>query len=113
MRREELYLADIVEAADAIDRFLHGVDRDTFLHDDLLQSAVLQKLTIVGEAAARLPNDFREAHPDIEWPDIVSFRNIAVHAYFAVEWIIVWVAATVDAPELRRTIKDILEREYS
>jgi uncharacterized protein with HEPN domain len=31
MRREVLYLRDIVEAADATARFLEGVDRDSFL----------------------------------------------------------------------------------
>lgn len=53
MRREKLYLADIVEAADAVATFLAGVERDRFVHDDLLRSAVLQKLSIIGEAAAR------------------------------------------------------------
>ena len=37
MRREELYLTDIVEAADAIHQFLLGVERDSFLRNDLLQ----------------------------------------------------------------------------
>ena len=46
MRREELYLTDIVEAADAIQQFLAGVQRDTFLQDELLRSAVLHKLTV-------------------------------------------------------------------
>jgi uncharacterized protein with HEPN domain len=41
MRREALYLRDIVEAADAIDRFLQGVDQDSFFGDELRQSAVL------------------------------------------------------------------------
>ena len=112
MRREELYLTDIIEAADAIQQFLTGVQRDTFLQDDLLRSAVLHKLTVIGEAAARLPSEFRDRHPEIEWADIVGFRNIAVHAYFAVEWPIVWVAATQDTPELRDKIADILAREY-
>lgn len=112
MRREELYLTDIVEAADAIQQFLAGVQRDTFLQDELLRSAVLHKLTVIGEAAARLPSEFRDRHPEIEWADIVGFRNIAVHAYFAVEWPIVWVAAIQDAPELRDKIADILAREY-
>ena len=66
MRREELYLADIVEAADSIDLFIAGKDKDSFLHDDLLRSAVLHKLTIIGEAAAHLPSDFRERHLEIE-----------------------------------------------
>ena len=112
MRREELYLNDIVEAADAISQFILGVEQDSFLQNDLLRSAVLQKLIIISEGAARLPKEFREHHTEIEWKDIVAFRNIAVHAYFAVEWSIVWVAATQDAPELRTKIARILAEEY-
>ncbi len=113
MRREELYLTDIIEAADAIQRFLKIVKEKTFLENELLQSAVLQKLMIIGEAASRLPKEFRERHPEIEWEDIMGFRNIAVHAYFAVDWSIVWVAATQETPELRRKIAEILAKEYS
>lgn len=111
MRRERLYLTDIVEAADSIRGFLEGVTEPEFLGNDLLQSAILQKLTIIGEAASRLSRTFWDAHPEIEWRDIVGFRNIAVHAYFAVEWPIVWIAATEDAPVLRDKISAILDRE--
>jgi uncharacterized protein with HEPN domain len=78
MRPEELYLTDIIEAADAIQRFVRNVDQNTFLKDELLQSAVLQKLMIIGEAASRLPKEFRDRNPEIEWEDIIGFRNIAV-----------------------------------
>ena len=113
MRREELYLNDIVEAAESIQRFLAGVEREIFLQNDLLRSAVLQKLTIIGEAVARLPMEFRDRHPEMEWDDIIGFRNIALHAYFAVEWPIVWVAATQEAPDLKRKVADILAREFA
>ncbi|MCX6897567.1 MAG: DUF86 domain-containing protein [Verrucomicrobia bacterium] len=112
MRREKLYLADIVEAADAAGRFLTGVERERFLQDDLLRSAVLQKLAIIGEAAARLPKEFRARHADVEWQDIVAFRNIAVHAYFAVQWSIVWTTATQDVPTLRQKVLQIMTAEY-
>ena len=82
-----------------------------FLTNDLIRSAVLQKLTIIGEAASKLPSSFYDHHPEIPWRDITGFRNIAVHAYFAVEWPIVWVAATSDAPVLRDQIAEILVRE--
>ena len=55
MRREALYLTDIVEAADAIHRFIKGFQCDDLLDNELRQSAVLQKLIVIGEAAARLP----------------------------------------------------------
>ena len=113
MRREELYLTDIIEAADANQRFLKDIEQNAFLQNELLQSAVLQKLMIIGEAASRLPKEFSDRHPEIEWEDIIGFRNIAVHAYFAVEWSIVWVAATQEAPELRLKIAETLAEEHS
>ncbi len=110
MRRDDLYLADIIEAAEAIEKFLHGVKRGDFTGNDLLRSAVLQKLSIIGEAAARVSKDAQNKHPEIEWADIVAFRNIAIHAYFAVDWSIVWTAATHDAPDLKRKVAKILSR---
>ena len=108
MRHEVLYLKDIIESTDAISSFIAGIERSSFAGNDLVRSAVLQKLIVIGEAAAHLPKDFRELHTDVEWRDIVAFRNIAVHAYFSVDWDIVWVTATRDVPELRRLIARIL-----
>ena len=54
MRSEQQYLLDIVEAADAIGRFLVGIDRETFRNDELRQSAIMQKIGVVGEAAGKI-----------------------------------------------------------
>lgn len=54
MRREALYLSDIIEAAESIAGFVSGITRESFLQSDLVRSGVLHKLTIIGEAAARL-----------------------------------------------------------
>ena len=112
MRSDELYLRDIVEAAETIERFLAGIDRKTFLADEMRQSAVLHKLIVIGEAVARLSKSFRESHPDIEWRDVVGFRNFAVHAYFSISFPIVWVTATKDAPALHKRVSEILAQEY-
>ena len=112
MRPEVLYLTDIVEAADAIARFLDDVEQDRFLDDELRQSAVLQKLTVIGEAAARLPSEFRDRHPDVAWPQAMGLRNVAVHAYFSVDWATIWVTATQDVPALRSQVAAILANEY-
>ncbi|MCL5102734.1 MAG: DUF86 domain-containing protein [Armatimonadetes bacterium] len=112
MRDEGLYLEDIVEAADSIRDFLSGCDRDQFDWSEMMRSAVLHKLLIIGEAAAHVSAGTRARHQDIEWADIVAFRNFAIHAYFAVDWDRVWDAAMVDAPVLREKITDILLREF-
>lgn len=108
-RHEELYLFDIVEAGDAIARFIDGIDRGHFVGDDLLQSAVLHKLQIIGEAAARLSEATRARSPAIPWRQVVGFRNFTVHAYFAVDWDVVWTAAVEDAPLIANAVRSLLE----
>ena len=112
MRREHLYLQDIIEACDMVQAFLASMEASAFLASELHKAATLQKLTVIGEAAARLSHTFREAHPQVEWRDIIAFRNIAVHAYFAVQWDIVWATATDDVPVLRRQVLEILQAEH-
>jgi len=112
MRDERLYLADIVEAANAIDRFLAGLSEDDWIDDEVHQSAVMHQLIIIGEAASRLSREFQDAHPQIAWADIVGFRNLAVHAYFSVSWPIVWVTATEEVPALGKKVANILINEY-
>jgi uncharacterized protein with HEPN domain len=110
MRPDRLYLADIVAAADAIERFLSDAHDDSeFLTDELRQSAILQKLIVIGEAASRLSRELCAAHPEVMWADIIGFRNIAVHAYFNVNWQIVWVTATEDVPKLQAQVLKILD----
>lgn len=84
MRTEALYLDDIVESAKAIQRFLEGVERQDFLADELRQSAVLQKLSAIGEAASRLSEEFRTQHSDVKWRGVIGLRNVAVHEYFGI-----------------------------
>ncbi len=108
MRHESLYLSDIVEAADHIAQFIAEVDFPAFLQSEMLRSAVVQKLVVIGEAAARVPNELADRHPEVPWPQIIAFRNILVHAYFGIDWDIVWRAATNRCPVLRVQIACIL-----
>jgi uncharacterized protein with HEPN domain len=112
MRDEALYLADIIEAAEAIGRFTIGRSEDDWLEDELRQSAVMHQLIVIGEAAARLSKELRDRHSEIEWADIVGFRNFAVHAYFAVSWPVVWVTATQDVPILAAQIARVLAEDF-
>ena len=111
MRHENLYLNDIVEASDHIARFLEGTEAESFRESDLIRSAVVQKLSVIGEAAARVSEDLKRRNPQVGWAQIVGFRNILVHAYFGIDWAVVWEAATVDCPSLREQVARILAVE--
>lgn len=111
MRHESLYLRDIIEAADHIAAFLAGVDFQSFQESELLHSAVAQKLAIIGEAAARVSEELKMRHAEVPWAQIAAFRNILVHAYFGVDWDIVWRAAKNRCPILREQVTGILAEE--
>ena len=112
MRRERLYLEDIISAADAITEFINGQDFESFHANRVLRSAVVHQLTIIGEASAHLSVELRERHSNIPWADIKSFRNIIVHNYFGIDWEEIWLSARARVPELREQIAGILRVEF-
>ena len=43
--------------------------------DRLLDLALLHLITLIGEAASRVPKDSQDKHTEIEWAAIISMRN--------------------------------------
>jgi hypothetical protein len=76
MRRDAQRLNDILEALDWIAKAVTGRTETDFVADETLCYAVAQKLTIVGEAVARLSPELTARHNSVPWPDIVGLRNI-------------------------------------
>jgi uncharacterized protein with HEPN domain len=54
MSRDDAYLYDILESAQAILGYMAGKTWDGFSKDALLQDAVVRRLEIIGEAAGRI-----------------------------------------------------------
>jgi uncharacterized protein with HEPN domain len=111
MRRDPQRLNDILEALDWIAKAIAGRTEAEFVADETLCYAVAQKLTIIGEAVARLSQEIRARHNSVPWPDIVGLRNILVHEYFGIYWPLVWQTAVDHAPVLREQVAAILSTE--
>jgi uncharacterized protein with HEPN domain len=112
MRRDGQRLNDILEALDWIAKAISGRTEADFLADETLCYAVAQKLTVIGEAVARLTPGIKARHDSAPWPDIVGLRNILVHEYFGIYWPFVWQTAVDHAPVLRRQVAEILKAEH-
>jgi uncharacterized protein with HEPN domain len=111
-RPEDLYLADIIEAGHDVRRFVGGRSADEWHADKVSRYAVLARLTILGEAANRLSPSLRTRYAGVPWREIIGFRNVAVHEYFAVEWHVVWRIAEYRLPELIDYVVKIMQAEY-
>jgi len=112
MRSDDLYLVDLIEAAEGIDRILGDYDFETFARNDALRSAVLWKLYIISEASTKLSAGSRAHLEDIAWVEIRGFRNRLAHGYFTLAWDRVWEVAKHNAPLLRNHAEEILAREF-
>ena len=62
-----LYLDDLIESAEKIERFLKGRSLDAFTADELLFDAVLFNLEVIGEAVKKLPAEAKSAAPEADW----------------------------------------------
>jgi uncharacterized protein with HEPN domain len=109
MRRDRTLLQDLINAADALERFSSGRSESDFHGDELLQSAVVYQLIIIGEAVNRLSPELKQQHPSIPWRPAIDQRNAIAHGYFSLDWQVVWTTVTHDIPAFRQQIQGIIE----
>ena len=102
-----IYLARILECADRIERYL-GQDREAFLRDTMVQDAVIRNFEVIGEAAKRIPEQFRVEHAAIPWRLMAGFRDVLIHDYEGVDLERVWRIAQEDLPAVKMVITQIL-----
>ena len=108
-RNYNLYLQDIVEAADRIASYIEGMARSEFEADQMRIDAVIRNLQIIGEAVKKIPSSIREAYPSIPWHEIAALRNRVTHVYFDVDLNITWNVVQLELPMLKTQIQQILK----
>lgn len=106
--RDPAYLWDMLDAARQVVRFTRGITFEAYVEDPMRRMAVERALEILGEAARRVSERFRRAHPEIPWRDLVGQRNVLAHDYGEVEQDRLWESATRHAPELISLLEPLL-----
>lgn len=111
MPRDEVYLLDIVISAKKALRFVEGMTWDNFQGNELVQSAVLHPLEIIGEAARLISESYKESHPEIPWFQMIGMRNRLIHEYFRIQADTVWKTIQEDLPGLIDLIQPLIPPE--
>ena len=112
MRREELYLADLVEDTQAVRGYLDGISRERWEQDRCCVTPPCTGCCCSARSPARCRTNCGTDTLDVAWRQIRAFRNFAVHKYFGVGWAVVWKIAQDEAPLLEEQAMAIMRAEY-
>lgn len=106
--RDPAYLWDMLDAARSGMAVIEGVDFESFARDTIRKLALERAVEIVGEAARRVSQETRIAHPEIPWRLIVGQRNILAHEYGHIDHAQLYRTATEDLPKLVEMLDKLL-----
>ena len=106
-REAPLLIEDILEAANRILTYTKDLSFVEFVADQKTLDAVARNFEIIGEAASRLPEEFKIKHAEINWIRITGLRNRIIHEYFGVDYSLVWKIKLDYIPQLISALEEI------
>jgi uncharacterized protein with HEPN domain len=101
-------LRHILDEADYLVAASRELSENTFYSDPTRQRAFVRSLEVIGEAAKLIPSDFRAAHPHIDWRGMAGMRDRLIHAYFGVDYELIWDVVVNRVPQLRADISKLI-----
>ncbi len=104
-------LNDIIEAIQNIFEFTKGFSFEQYCSDIKTKHAVEHNFMIIGEAVARLPDRFKQAHSEVNWRQAKDFRNVIAHDYFGIDNNIVWDIIQLNLSDLLGDVSVALQEE--
>jgi hypothetical protein len=108
-----LYLGDLIESGEKIERFVSGRTFETFLFDEAIFDAVLFNLQVIGEATKKLPAEARSALSEAGGAGPARLRDLIAHHYFALDAEIIWEVATTHVPRMLAQARELLNKIQS
>lgn len=109
MRDDRVYLSYIRESIELVEQCTRAGE-EIFSSDLRTQDAVLRRLETLADAAAHLSDHLKMRHPEIEWRQVSSFRNVLAHGYTEIRLDQVWQVVILDLPALKARVGVELSR---
>jgi len=103
----QIYFEDILTAIGRILEYTQECDFADFKRDYKTVDAVIRNFEIIGEAAKKIPDEIKERYSDVPWNEMYALRNRISHAYFGIDYEIIWDIITNHLPENRLQIEKI------
>jgi uncharacterized protein with HEPN domain len=85
------------------------MDKETFFNDEKTKSAVAHQILILGEASKGVPADIKSLAPNMNWKGIAGMRDRMIHAYFNVDYDLLWDTAKKRVPKVEKDLERLID----
>jgi uncharacterized protein with HEPN domain len=85
-----------------------AMTEEQFMVDEKTQRAFARSFEIIGEAAKKMPDDFKVEHSDVNWKAMARMRDKLIHHYFGVDYSLVWNTVQENIPKLEQQLKKLI-----
>ncbi len=99
----------MLDHAQEVVKMVRGRHRADLDSDRLMNLALVRLMEVIGEAATRVPEDFRCRYPEVPWRDIADLRNRLIHGYDTVNFDRLWTIIEQDLPPLIEQLEAIVQ----
>lgn len=106
---DEQRIEHIWHAICRIGEVVSSTNYESFVASEPIQEQLFFNLMILGEASNKLSKEFRAAHTEIPWANMIAMRNVMIHDYSDIDYETAWVTVTRDIASLREQIRPIYE----
>ena len=108
-RDPRFFLQDILDSTAKVFSYTNGLTQEEFEANGMAYDAVIRNLEVIGEAAKQIPQELRDASPDIPWRMICGFRDHLAHAYFGLDNDTVWEVVTAELPTMAAEVGRLMK----
>lgn len=89
-RDPKTYVAHILDEIDFLESKTKGISFQQFQNDPTVFRASAYSVQIISEAARRIPPDWLDEHPEIDWHGIKGIGNQTRHEYASLRSLTIW-----------------------
>ena len=106
--KDKMRLEHIADAIQRLQTHAGDLSQEELEADVLRYYGIVKNIEIIGEAVRMLTEQFKAAHPEVEWRSISDMRNFLVHEYFQVDSEVVFSVIHNEIPELQSHVSQYL-----
>lgn len=100
---------DIFQSINILEDYVRELDFSKFVKNEMMQSACIRHLEIIGEASSKISKELKNNYWEIPWREITALRNMVIHEYFRVDVAEIWTTIQQDLPSLKEQVQLILK----